>query len=177
MANCYLPSNTRNEGHYNDVIMGAMASQTGSLMIIYSNVDSSADQTKHQSSASLASVRRIHRWPVNYPHKGPVTRKMFPFDDVIMYVTRGLLMFCQTTQNNGFDKCAFVRSYRHFSVDIMGCVCKGKQDKRLPSECYGYVWQVSPRPNCSDTGQIWMWSDGTERYFCKSDTGKIKINR
>ena len=39
-----------------------------------------ADQRKHQSSASLAFVR----WPVNSPHKGPVTRKMFPFDDVIM---------------------------------------------------------------------------------------------
>ena len=26
----------------------------------------------------------IHRWPVNSPHKGPVTRKMFLFDDVIM---------------------------------------------------------------------------------------------
>ena len=41
-------------------------------------------QRKHQSSASLAFVRRIHRRPVNSPHKGPVTRKMFPFDDVIM---------------------------------------------------------------------------------------------
>ena len=29
-------------------------------------------------------MRGIHRWPVNSPHKGPVTRKMFPFDDVIM---------------------------------------------------------------------------------------------
>ena len=27
----------------------------------------------------------IHLGPVNSPHKGPVTRKMFPFDDVIMY--------------------------------------------------------------------------------------------
>ena len=34
---------------------------------------------KHQSSASLAFVRGIHRWPVNSPHKGPVTRKMSPF--------------------------------------------------------------------------------------------------
>ena len=42
-----------------------------------------ADQRKHQSSASLAFVWGIHRWPVNFPHKGPVTRKMFPFDDVI----------------------------------------------------------------------------------------------
>ena len=32
----------------------------------------------------LAFVRGIHRWPVNFPHKRPVTRKMFPFDDVIM---------------------------------------------------------------------------------------------
>ena len=43
-----------------------------------------ADQRKHQSSASLAFVRGIHRRPVNSPHKGPVTRKVFPFDDVIM---------------------------------------------------------------------------------------------
>ena len=45
---------------------------------------SGADQRKHQRSASLAFVRGIHRWPVSSPHKGPVTRKMFPFDDVIM---------------------------------------------------------------------------------------------
>ena len=43
-----------------------------------------ANQRKHQSCASLTSVRRIHRWPVECPHKGPVTRKIFPFDDVIM---------------------------------------------------------------------------------------------
>ena len=42
-----------------------------------------------QSSASLALVRGIQRWPVNSPHKGPVTRKMFPFDDVITVVCRG----------------------------------------------------------------------------------------
>ena len=40
---------------------------------------------KHQSSALLAFVRGIHRWPLNSPHKGPVTRKMFPFDAVIMF--------------------------------------------------------------------------------------------
>ena len=38
---------------------------------------------KHQSSASLAFVREIHRRPVNFPRKCPVTRKMFLFDDVI----------------------------------------------------------------------------------------------
>ena len=70
--------------HYNDVIMGAVASQITSLTIVYSAVDSDANQRKHQSSASLAFVRGIHRGPVNSSHKWPVTRKMFPFDDVIM---------------------------------------------------------------------------------------------
>ena len=70
--------------HYNDVIMSTMASQITSLIIVYSSVYSGVDQRKHQSSASVASVRGIRRWPVNSPHKGPVTRKMFPFDDVIM---------------------------------------------------------------------------------------------
>ena len=70
--------------HYNDVIMGAIASQMTSLTIIYSTVYSGADQSKHQSSASLAFVWGIHRGPVNSSHKWPVTRKIFPFDDVIM---------------------------------------------------------------------------------------------
>ena len=52
---------------------------------VYSSVYSGADQRKHQSSASLTFVRGILRRPVNSPHKGPVTRKMFPFDDIIMY--------------------------------------------------------------------------------------------
>ena len=69
---------------YSDVIMVAMASQITSLTIVYSTVNSDADQRKHQNSASLAFVQGIHRGPVNSPHKGPVTRKMFPFDDVIM---------------------------------------------------------------------------------------------
>ena len=56
--------------HYNDVIMGAMASQITSLTIVYSSVYSATDQRKHQSSASLAFVRRIHRWPVNSRTKG-----------------------------------------------------------------------------------------------------------
>ena len=64
--------------------MGAMSSQIPTLTIVYSTVYSDADQRKDHSSVSLAIVRGIHRWPVNSPHNGPVTRKMFPFDDVTM---------------------------------------------------------------------------------------------
>ena len=70
--------------HCYDVIMGAMASQITSLTIVCSIVYWGTDERKHQSSAPLAFVWGIHRWPVNSPHKGPVMRKMFPFDDVIM---------------------------------------------------------------------------------------------
>ena len=56
--------------------MSTLASQIASLTIVNSII--------YLSSASLALVRGIHRWAVNSPHKGPVTRKMFPFDDVFM---------------------------------------------------------------------------------------------
>ena len=72
--------------HYSDVIMSPMGSQVTSLSIVYSTVYSDADQRKYQSSASLAFVRWIHRRPVNSTHKRPVTRKIFPFHDVIMLV-------------------------------------------------------------------------------------------
>ena len=59
--------------------MSVMASQITSLPIVYSTVYSGTDQRKHQSSASLAFCEG------NSPHKGPVTRKKFPFGDVIMH--------------------------------------------------------------------------------------------
>ena len=64
--------------------MDAIAPQITSLTIVYSTVYSDADQRKYQSAASLAFVRGIHRGPVNSTHKWPVTRKTFPFEDVIM---------------------------------------------------------------------------------------------
>ena len=50
----------------------------------FSTVSSGAVQRKHQKSESLGFVRGMHRWSVKSPHKRPVTRKTFPFGDVIM---------------------------------------------------------------------------------------------
>ena len=77
--------------HYSDAIVSTMASQITAVSDFYSNVCSDADQRKHQSSASLAFVRRIQWCSVNSQHKGPVTRKMFLFDDVIMWLAFTLL--------------------------------------------------------------------------------------
>ena len=84
----------------------AMASQITGLTIVYSNVYSGADQRKHQSSTSQAFVQGIHGSPVNSAHKGPVTRKMFPFDDVIMI--RGNVYTCTVS--------SLVKLYNHVQV-------------------------------------------------------------
>ena len=79
VANTGLRDKTGLLDHYRDVIMNAMAFHITSASILVCS-----DQRKHLSSTSLAFVRGIHRSPVDSPNKGPVTRKKFPFDDVIM---------------------------------------------------------------------------------------------
>ena len=79
--------------HYSDVIMGTIAYQITILMIVFSTVNSDADQRKHQSSASWPFVRGIHRGPAQVASNA---LKMFPFDDVIMYAN-------DIPQNPAFD--------------------------------------------------------------------------
>ena len=95
--------------HYGDVIMGIIASQITSLTIVYSTIYSGADQRKHQSSTSQAFVRWIHRGPVNSTHKWPVTRKMFPFDDVSMS-SENWYYHHNTTKHNKTG-CILLRKY------------------------------------------------------------------
>ena len=65
--------------------MNAMAARITSISFVCSTVCPGSHQRKHQISALLAFARGIHRWPVDYPYQGPVTRKRFPFDEVIMF--------------------------------------------------------------------------------------------
>ena len=69
-----------NKMHYSDAIMNVMASQFTGVSIVCWPFVQVHIKRKHQSSASLVLVREIHRWP----HKGPVTPRMFLFDDLIM---------------------------------------------------------------------------------------------
>ena len=83
--------------HYNDVIMSVMASQITGVSVAYSTVGSGADQRKH---ATWKQAPR-HRWPVNSPHKGPVTRKLFLYDNVILW--RMLLRQLRYIQNTSIN--------------------------------------------------------------------------
>ena len=60
--------------------MSAMTSEITGVSIVCLTVCPGTDQRNHQSSASLAFVRGIHRSPVDSSHKGLVMRKMFQFD-------------------------------------------------------------------------------------------------
>ena len=130
---------TLNRDHYGDVIMGAIASQITSLTIVYSTVYSDADQRKHQCSASLAFVRGIHRGPVNSPHKWPVTRKMYPFDDVIMDAWS---LEVQRDFNRRHFNC-FSHGYSSLSKPRLGIHCYTQVRNVLCVGCklvYLYVW-------------------------------------
>ena len=121
--------------HYSDVIMGAMVSLITSLMSVYSTVHSCADQRKHQSSVSLAFVRGIHRRPVISPHKWPVTRKMFPFVDVIMKYYSHL---------DRYECCYHPRQIGHlFRPFLFSEYGNNVSSEQAVENQYFFVWTVS----------------------------------
>ena len=113
--------------HYSDVIMATMASQITSITIVHTTVYSGADQRKRQNSASLALVWGIHRWPANSPHKLPVTQKMFPFDDVFMWLPNETF-FCHigqyltTTKRIRSNIPRYTIQNRNVYISVLNCV-------------------------------------------------------
>ena len=149
--------------YYNDVIMGPMAFHITSLSSVYSTVYSRTDQRKLQSSASLAFVWEIQRRPVNSPYKEPVTRKMYPFDDVIMSWACAMTFVCNRRE---LFLAAFLHHYNGVIMSAMesqitgisslcSTVCSGAgQRKHQNSASLAFVmgihrWQVdSPHVGC-----------------------------
>ena len=143
--------------------MGTMASQITSHTIVYSTVYSGTDERKHQNSASLAIVRGIHRRTVNSPHKWPVTRKMFPFDDVIMFASNfwtqnalmqlasaftGYLYYLTTIKlvpHTRKRKCHFDEIFFHCMAAIPGCSASCHFTRNFAIGCPGFC-QLSVSP-------------------------------
>ena len=137
--------------------MSAMASQITSLTIVYSTVYSGVDQRTLQSSASLAFVWGIHRWPVNSPQKRPLTRKMFQFDDVIMI--RFMVMVDASVYH--FDGCpvyyAYEKSMTECSVSLQWMMTSPNGNNfrvthPLCGKFTGHRW--IPRTKASDA-ELW----------------------
>ena len=146
--------------------MGAMASQITSVSIVYSTVCPGIDQRKHQSSASLAFVRGIHRGPVNSPHKGPVTRKMFPFDDVIM-ISAAPMIFGQVADD--CDYSCMGRCDEEPGWDTKFCHCD-ELCVRLGDCCLDYEYHCNEENDVSnDTHQLMLRKE--ERFAFKLQSG------
>ena len=156
--------------------MGAIASEIISLTIDCSD----PDQRKLQSSASLAFVLGIRRWLVNSPHKGPVTRKMFPFDDVIMgkCFYRGnapaKVMLSQLNKrqhivrNISHEISTWFRCHVLFCGDYIkgSCRCIGHIDPTSSGWFIG-IWVIERLPSISET-------EGRDAIRTKPQQNKIK---
>ena len=106
--------------YYSYVTMGVMASQITSLTIVYSTVYSGADKKSKLRVTGLCGG--IHRWPVNSPRKGPVTLKMFPFDDAIM-VNRKIVIIpmkyiCWVHRSHGSTKSYVIAKIKKHNVTV-----------------------------------------------------------
>ena len=128
--------------------MTMMASQITSLTIVYSTVYSDEDQRKHQSFVSVAFVWGIHRGPVNSPRKWPVTRKMFPFNDVIMHFWCDHVAFISATP-------PYVLTVSSKGIKVHDEAIKWKHFPRYwPFVVTGHRW--IPRTKASDA-EFWCF--------------------
>ena len=133
--------------------MGTMASQITSLPIVYLTAYSSVDQRKHQSAALLAFVWGIHWSSVNCPHKWPVTRKMFPFDDVIRFIFQWEYNILQ--QIHGHNEQAFMTIRRAKEIQKAGTIfwmCPANERRRYIITSSESHWQGAFR-------KIWTGTD------------------
>ena len=149
--------------------MGAIASQIISLTIVYSIVYSDTDQRKHQSSASLAFVRGIPGGPVNSQHKWPVTRKMFPFDDVIMWSKHNQCLSQWKKTLPALNGCELpCCSYKTGSNLTMFAMVSSVNQGTLLGE-YGYStnpqWQYIKRTNSWHTHTNMYSKQSASTYF------------
>ena len=129
------------KSHNGDVIMSATASQITSLTIVNSTVCSGTDQRKHKSSALLAFVRGIDRWPVKYPQKGSVTRKKASI--WWLHHMNGEYRYRLLSINSMKCQCVF-RFQVRITWDTTDVNDKEKESKKRECRCiYGRSWYIS----------------------------------
>ena len=111
-------------------------------------------QRKHQNSASLAFVREIHRGPVNSPHKGPVTRNMFPFDDVIMNPrTHGIPKLNNGPQDHAHILRVIIRGNTTMQRHLAGDLRHDHPDSNVHGAKMGPTWGRQD-PGGSQVGHV-----------------------
>ena len=141
--------------HYGDVIINAMASQITGVSIVYSNVCSCTNQRKHQCSASLAFVRRIHGSSVNSPHKGPVTGTCFQLmkSSWIYKLVLWCSHYMEVCHFCGILECC-ITDLHAFFVTVRSCFDNGFLTIELRFKCTFHDLIYERRPNIISSHQI-----------------------
>ena len=128
--------------------MSVMVTKTTRVLIVYSTVCSVIDQRRQQSFASLAFVGGIHRWLVNFPHKGPVTQKLLPFDVVIMmqfFSSINEKLICWFSWPRFKQRCNHARSRTTFRVNHVNSLAPGKCSWNVKLAYSNFQTQIKDR--------------------------------
>ena len=159
-----------------------MESQINSVSIVFSTV-CSGEYSKYQSSASTTFMKGIHWWRVDSPHNRPVTRKMFPFDDVIMIcdISHTTLSPYRITTHYGFTcrSHLYTGSYLSFtvSVDVLAAYMYQSVSRILLTEKMKLLLSYFPHFNWLII--IFLWSEWHRsqcpRYFVLLPVLKVKM--
>ena len=161
--------------HYNDVIMSKMASQITSLTIVYSTVYSGADQRKHQSSASLAFVRGIYRWPV-----AQLPSQFFPAHVPVFHKRQKTLQW----RHNGRDSVSNHQPHHCLLNRLFRRRSKETSKLRVTGLCAGNSPGTGEFPaqmaSNADKASIW-WrhqeSKLKQRYGCRGYSWKLRVKQ
>ena len=160
--------------------MSTIASQTTGVTIAFSTVCSGADQRKHQSSASLAFVRGIYRWPVDSPHKGTVTQKTFLFRGRIARNSTSHLHIEAWTEwqkiTDGFFICTklFLFARNYFASDYNQTVISFLQRNPLKiSQYWIRHWRGAEQATSHNQHQWWP---SLLMYVCVTRIQRVKMD-
>ena len=144
--------------HHSDVITGVMASQITSLAIIHSTV----------YFVGGGGGGGLHRSPVNSPHKWPVTRKMFPFEDVIILAR--VIHGCQCLDAR-IPKATYNRHYQYLAVHVVHNMVKF-----LCTLFYSVHISLYHGDNLLVSDISWMLSDNKCVDTVHSDGNSVAVN-
>ena len=144
--------------YYNDVIMGAIASQIISLTIVYSTVCSDADQRKHQSSALL--VIRAGNSPGEFPaqmtNNAENVSILWRHHDNVRYLMCCVEHYCLITNAQNIDSSNnFFKKSNVFVDNTRGCWWDGTvrltntSRQSSPSLASAYAWPGTSKPRCA----------------------------
>ena len=132
----YLDTHLVKQGY----LVGANAFNFTGDPIVCSTDGGGADQRKHQSSVSLAFVRGIHRWPVDSPNKGPVTRKMLPYYDI---------MLCHKWRRRGHHHARWLLVFNAMNMNINIYSIEAIESRTMQRLCNMEVFLMEIHPHAT----------------------------